>query len=222
MVDTTRTLAPQHLDQLRRSCGDVVTPDDAAYDDARRLWNADPRSAARRHRPADDGHERSRRRSRFAREHDLEIAVQSGGHAAAGLAGSRRRPRHQPVEHARRRGRSADADRPRERRRVPRRARHRRAGARPRLPDRRRRPYGRRRADARRGSRPPAAPLRADDRQPGRRRARRRPTADSSARPRPTSPSSSGACAAPAGTSGSRRRSSSGSSRSDRTCTEAS
>ena len=61
-----------------------------------------------------------------------------------------------------------------ERRRAPRRARRRRPGARPRLPDRRRRPHRRRRADARWRSRPPAAPLRAHDRQPDGRRARHR------------------------------------------------
>ena len=64
---------------------------------------------------------------------------------------------------------------------LPRRARHRRPGARTRLPDRRRRPHRRRRADARRRRRPPAAALRPHDRQPdrGRARHRRRP-----ARPR--------------------------------------
>jgi hypothetical protein len=40
MVDATTQLAPRHLDQLRRSVGEVITLDDATYDDARRLWNA--------------------------------------------------------------------------------------------------------------------------------------------------------------------------------------
>ena len=40
MVEAGTRLAPRHLDQLRRSCGDVITPDDDGYDEARRLWNA--------------------------------------------------------------------------------------------------------------------------------------------------------------------------------------
>ena len=39
MVDTS-ALSAHHLDQLRRACGEVITAEDAAYDDARRLWNA--------------------------------------------------------------------------------------------------------------------------------------------------------------------------------------
>jgi FAD/FMN-containing dehydrogenase len=84
MVDTR--LAPHHLDRLRRSCDDIVTPDDAGYDDARRLWNA-----IHDRRPSVIARPRSAQEVAaavaFAREHDLEIAVQSGGHAAAGFAG---------------------------------------------------------------------------------------------------------------------------------------
>ena len=86
MVDAGTRLAPHHLDQLRRSCDDIVTPQDAGYDDARRLWNAihDRRpSVIARPRNAQE----VAAAVAFAREHDLEIAVQSGGHAAAGLAG---------------------------------------------------------------------------------------------------------------------------------------
>ena len=86
MVDAGNRLAPRHLELLRRSCGDVVTADDAGYDDARRLWNAihDRRPAAiARPRNAQE----IAAAVAFARDHDLEIAVQSGGHAAAGLAG---------------------------------------------------------------------------------------------------------------------------------------
>ncbi len=81
------SLAPNHLDQLRRSCGDVITPDDAQYDDARRLWNAihDRRPAAIV-RPTDA--EKVATSVRFARDHDLEIVVKSGGHSAAGLKGA--------------------------------------------------------------------------------------------------------------------------------------
>ena len=216
MVDATARLAPHDLDQLRRACGEVITPDDATYDDARRLWNAihDRRPAG--HRPADDG--RAGRRGRALRSRprprDRGQVRRSQRRRAQGR---RRLSRRRPVRDARRRGRPRDPDRPRQRRRAPRRARHRRPGPRPRLPDRGRRPHRRRRADARWRRGPPPAPLRSDDRQPRRRRARhrRRPARPRDARPR--SPSSSGVCAAPAGTSGSRPPSSSGSTRSART-----
>jgi FAD/FMN-containing dehydrogenase len=86
MDDAGTRLAPGHLAQLRRSCADVVAPDDPGYDDARRLWNAihDRRpTAIARPRNAQE----VSAAVAFAREHDLEIAVQSGGHAAAGFAG---------------------------------------------------------------------------------------------------------------------------------------
>ncbi len=87
MVDTTASLAPAHLDQLRRTCGEVVTPDDDTYDDARRLWNAiHDRRPAVIVRPTTS--EQVAMAIRFAREHDLEIVVKSGGHSAAGLKGS--------------------------------------------------------------------------------------------------------------------------------------
>src|SRR5688572_6228870 len=87
MVDSTAALAPADLDQLRRACGDVITPDDATYDDARRLWNAihDRRPAVIVRPPTA---EQVATAIRFAREHDLEIVVKSGGHSAAGLKGS--------------------------------------------------------------------------------------------------------------------------------------
>src|SRR5438132_14219552 len=86
MVEATTGVAPHHIDQLRRSCADIVTPDEAAYDEARRLWNAihDRRPAviARPSTPQEVAAAVA-----FGREHDLEIAVQSGGHSAAGLGG---------------------------------------------------------------------------------------------------------------------------------------
>ena len=87
MVDTTTRLAPHHVDQLRRACGEVITPDDAAYDDARRLWNSvhDRRPAAIV-RPTTAT--KVATAVRFARERGLEIVVKSGGHSAAGLKGS--------------------------------------------------------------------------------------------------------------------------------------
>src|SRR5207245_5604201 len=39
MVETSTALQAHHIDQLRRSCAEVITPEDAGYDDGRRLWN---------------------------------------------------------------------------------------------------------------------------------------------------------------------------------------
>ncbi len=86
MVEAGTRLAPRHLGQLRRSCGDIVAPEDEDYDEARRLWNA-----IHDRRPAVIARPRNAREVAaavaFGREHDLEIALQSGGHAARGLAG---------------------------------------------------------------------------------------------------------------------------------------
>ncbi|HET9346396.1 MAG TPA: FAD-binding oxidoreductase [Candidatus Limnocylindrales bacterium] len=85
MVDTS-ALSAHHLDQLRRACGEVITADDASYDDARRLWNAiHDRRPAVIVRPTSAT--KVATAVRFARDHDLVIAVQSGGHSAAGLRG---------------------------------------------------------------------------------------------------------------------------------------
>ena len=72
------------LDQLRRSfAGDIVTPDAADYDDARRVWNAmfdrRPAVVVRSTSVAD-----VQAAVRFGRERDLEIAVRGGGHSAVG------------------------------------------------------------------------------------------------------------------------------------------
>jgi len=77
-------LADPQLDQLRRSfSGDIVTPGHAEYDAARRLWNAvhDLRPAAIV-RPRTTTEVATA--IRFARDHDLELAVRSGGHSPAG------------------------------------------------------------------------------------------------------------------------------------------
>ena len=85
MVDTS-ALSAYHLDQLRRACGEVITADDASYDGARRLWNAiHDRRPTVIVRPTTAT--KVATAVRFAREHDLVIAVQSGGHSAAGLGG---------------------------------------------------------------------------------------------------------------------------------------
>ena len=87
MVDTSPRLAARALDQLRRSFhGDVITPGDASYDDARRLWNAlHDRRPAVIVRPRDASEVAAA--IRFGRDQDLEIAVRAGGHSLAGLTG---------------------------------------------------------------------------------------------------------------------------------------
>ncbi len=87
MADAPAQVAPQHLDQLRRSVGEVITPNDAAYDDARRLWNAiHDRRPAVIVRPTIA--QQVATTVQFGREHDLEIVVKSGGHSAAGFKGA--------------------------------------------------------------------------------------------------------------------------------------
>ena len=87
MGEAATRVAHHHLEQLRRSCAEVITPHDVAYDEARRLWNA-----IHDRRPAVIARPSSAREVaaavRFARDHDLEITVRSGGHSAAGLAGA--------------------------------------------------------------------------------------------------------------------------------------
>ena len=75
------------IDQLRRSfSGEVILPADGAYDDARRLWNAlHDRRPAIIVRPTSAAEVATA--IRFGREHDLELAVRSGGHSLAGLTG---------------------------------------------------------------------------------------------------------------------------------------
>lgn len=84
MVEASTTSAAREVDRLRRTFpGEVITPRDAAYDDARRLWNA-------RHdrRPAVIVRPRNAAEVattiRFGRDMGLDIAVKSGGHSAAG------------------------------------------------------------------------------------------------------------------------------------------
>jgi FAD/FMN-containing dehydrogenase len=83
-VAVARTPTPAQLGDLRRSfAGEIITPDAAGYDDARRVWNAMfDRRPALVVRPAtvDD----VVAAVRFGRDRGLEIAVRGGGHSAVG------------------------------------------------------------------------------------------------------------------------------------------
>jgi FAD/FMN-containing dehydrogenase len=84
VTDAPATLRAPDLEQLRRTFGgEVITRSDAAYDDARRLWNGvhdkhpavilRPRTAAE-----------VATAIAFGRDRGLEIAVRSGGHSPSG------------------------------------------------------------------------------------------------------------------------------------------
>ena len=81
-----RTLAQTAVDQLAGSFGgDLVRPDDAGYDEHRKVWNGSidrrPGLIARCRGVAD-----VRAAVRFGREHDLVVAVRGGGHSFPGLS----------------------------------------------------------------------------------------------------------------------------------------
>ena len=113
-------LTGDQLTRLRASFdGPIITPADGTYDDARRLWNA-----VHDRRPAVIVRPRSSAEVataiRFAREHDLEIAVRSGGHSPAGHSTC---DGGLVIDLSRMRGvtgRSGDAHRAGQRRRAPR------------------------------------------------------------------------------------------------------
>jgi len=78
------SLSGSALDSLRTGFGgELILPADAGYDDGRSLWNGDidrrPAVIACAS-SADD----VAAAIRFARDHDLEIAVRGGGHSFAG------------------------------------------------------------------------------------------------------------------------------------------
>ena len=84
MTETATKLDDSAVEELRKGFdGELVRPGDAAYDAARRAWNAmvDKRPAliARPRGTADVV-----AAIRFARKHDLEVAVRCGGHGASG------------------------------------------------------------------------------------------------------------------------------------------
>ena len=84
MVQATATLTNGQLSRLRETFdGEIVTPDDNGYDEARRLWNAvHDRRPAVIVRPTTTTEVATA--IRFARDHDLALAVRSGGHSGPG------------------------------------------------------------------------------------------------------------------------------------------
>jgi FAD/FMN-containing dehydrogenase len=84
MTDATAGPRPAQVDRLRGAFGgEVITPDHASYDDARRVWNAVfDRRPALLVRPSSAADVATA--IRFGRESGLEIAVRSGGHSASG------------------------------------------------------------------------------------------------------------------------------------------
>jgi hypothetical protein len=78
--------AMQPMDELRKIVrGDVITPDDAEYDSARKLWNGmidkHPLAIVRCTGPAD-----VMEVVHFARERSIPVSVRGGGHNVAGKA----------------------------------------------------------------------------------------------------------------------------------------
>src|SRR5262245_27041529 len=84
-MSTTASPVSAAREQLAGFGGDLIGPDDPIYDEARRLFNAmiDKRPALIS-RPGSSADVASV--VRFAREHDLSIAIRGGGHNGAGLA----------------------------------------------------------------------------------------------------------------------------------------
>ena len=114
-MSTVMTPAETARRELPTFAGQLIGPDDTAYEEARKVYNAmiDRRPAliARCADAADVAQV-----VRFAREHELPLAVRGGGHNGAGLGTRRRRRRDRPLAAARHRGRSGGPHGPRRRR----------------------------------------------------------------------------------------------------------
>jgi FAD/FMN-containing dehydrogenase len=84
MISSTSAPTSAQIDGLRRAfTGDIITPESAGYDDARRVWNAMfDRRPALIVRPTSVADVQAA--VRFGRERDLEIAIRGGGHSAVG------------------------------------------------------------------------------------------------------------------------------------------
>ena len=87
MVQSSTGLSRDQLQRLRGAFpGEIVTPADDTYDDARRLWNAvHDRRPAVIVRPTTSADVATA--IRFARDEDLALAVRAGGHSASGHSG---------------------------------------------------------------------------------------------------------------------------------------
>ena len=84
MAEAPMDPTPAHLRRLRETCGgEVITPRDDGYDEARRVWNTvfDRRPAVLV-RPTSVADVATA--IRFGRERDLDIAIRSGAHSNAG------------------------------------------------------------------------------------------------------------------------------------------
>lgn len=82
----TEVLSNSAADSLRKAFqGDVITPENAAYDEKRKVWNGaiDRRPAAIARCLSDDDIVSA---IAFARGHDLPIAVRGGGHSLPGYS----------------------------------------------------------------------------------------------------------------------------------------
>ena len=103
-----RVLTDDQLGRLRDAFrGEIVAPPDDGYDEARRLWNAiHDRRPAVIVRPTTTDEVATA--IRFARDHDLPLAIRSGGHSAPGHSS---RDGGLVVDLSRMRGVTVDAER---------------------------------------------------------------------------------------------------------------